>query len=445
MTDINLLGFKWCCSGDCGCSGGEHEVSSVATWEGYSRWVYSWVWCKCVSETQAGASAQVSFSNDVIIFENEYTNALHDVVSHSSTTNALCIKVNGGAFGGFFEIELNTGGKIGTAGGDVLFSQMEVAAGEKMELEHFFKAYNSSEKEGDIIAKVRFTEFITGAVIEDEDSMTAVRVLISAQVQAPDCKFRGRHKFGVYEKVGCRQYPAEPALSWVAIEGTITDEDPVLYDCFYRCPMYNSERTLKVGKGDVFYVFSIVTVEPSIVIARNVEVKSYGVPENSAGGIGMQFDMYVGPMDVSFSNIYVEEVPSLNGTHSGYFNSLYFQESWSHTVANGAGNWLCVDVRNKSGIDVAALTNSLFRVNDAGLLVDDEKYSWRNGHIEWEVPYGWHTNDLVDCFSPFKKFAEDVKQRFTITSNGTVMIEKFNNSVMRMTNDWQYLNGVRVK
>ena len=181
------------------------------------------------------------------------------------------------------------------------------------------------------------------------------------------------------------------------------------------------------------------------MIASNVVVKTYGVPENSAGGIGMQFDHYVGPMDVSFSNIYVEEVPSLNGTHSGYFNSLSFQESWSHTVANGAGNWLCVDVLNKSGIDVAALTNSLFRVNDAGLLVDDEKYSWRNGHIEWEIPYGWHTNDLVDCFSPFKIFAEDVRQRFTITSNGTVTIEKFNNSVMRMTNDWQYLNGVRVK
>ena len=139
MTDINLLGFKWCCSGNCGCSGGEHEVSCIATWEGYSRWVYSWVWCNCVSETQAGASAQVSFSNDVIIFENEYTNALHDVVSHSSTTNALRIKANGGAFGGFLEIELNAGGKIGTVGGDVLFSQMEVAAGETIELELFLR------------------------------------------------------------------------------------------------------------------------------------------------------------------------------------------------------------------------------------------------------------------------------------------------------------------
>ena len=286
---------------------------------------------------------------------------------------------------------------------------------------------------------------MTGTVIEDEDSMTAVRVRISVQVEAPECKFRDRHKFGVCEKVGCRQYPSKPALSWVATEGSITDDEPVLYDCFYRCPMYNSERTLKVVKGDVFYVFSIVTVEPSIIVARNVEVVSYGIQENSAGGIGMKCDLFVGPMDVSFSNIYVEEVPCLNGTHSGYFDSLYFKDAWSHTVANGAGNWLCVDVLNKCGRDVAAWTNSLYRVNDAGLFVDDENCSWRNGHIEWEVPYGWHTNDVVDCFSPLKKFAEDVRQRFLITSNGTVTIEKFGNSVMRMTNDWQYLNGVRVK
>ena len=25
MTDINLLGFKWCCSGDCGCDGQERR------------------------------------------------------------------------------------------------------------------------------------------------------------------------------------------------------------------------------------------------------------------------------------------------------------------------------------------------------------------------------------------------------------------------------------
>ena len=75
MTDINLLGFKWCCSGDCGCSGGEHEVSGIATWEGYSRWVYSWVWCLCgsgnYSDEEETNAVNLSLSVPRVIFTND--------------------------------------------------------------------------------------------------------------------------------------------------------------------------------------------------------------------------------------------------------------------------------------------------------------------------------------------------------------------------------------
>ena len=75
MTDINLLGFKWCCSGDCGCDGGEHEVSGVATWEGYSRWVYSWVWCLCSSgnypDEEEAHAVNLSLSVPRVIFTND--------------------------------------------------------------------------------------------------------------------------------------------------------------------------------------------------------------------------------------------------------------------------------------------------------------------------------------------------------------------------------------
>ena len=75
MTDINLLGFKWCCSGDCGCDGGEHEVSGVATWEGYSRWVYSWVWCLCSSgnypDEEETHAVNLSLSVPRVIFTND--------------------------------------------------------------------------------------------------------------------------------------------------------------------------------------------------------------------------------------------------------------------------------------------------------------------------------------------------------------------------------------
>ena len=75
MTDIKPLGFKWCCSGNCGCSGGEHEVSGIATWEGYSRRVYSWVWCLCCSgnypDEEETNAVNLSLSVPRVIFTND--------------------------------------------------------------------------------------------------------------------------------------------------------------------------------------------------------------------------------------------------------------------------------------------------------------------------------------------------------------------------------------
>ena len=75
MTDIKPLGFRWCCSGNCGCSGGEHEVSGMATWEGYSRWVYSWVWCLCGSgnypDEEETNAVNLSLSVPRVIFTND--------------------------------------------------------------------------------------------------------------------------------------------------------------------------------------------------------------------------------------------------------------------------------------------------------------------------------------------------------------------------------------
>jgi hypothetical protein len=396
-------------------------------------------------ETDGGAKISVSFKNDVIIFENSYTNAPNDVVPLRSTVNTLRVSAYGGEYGGVLEIDVDDGNRLVWCDGDILMSPIEIAAGGREELRIDYTACTNSETINDIVVSVRFSEHFSGVVINDTATMTAVRVRLSAQVEAPECDLRDRHKFGIYEKVGCRQYPSSPQLSWVPIDGTITSDESIFYDCFYQCPIHKAERSLKVGKDSVFYLFDINVVEPSLVISRNVEAISYGLSENSAGGIGMTSDLYIGPMDVSFSNIFVEEVPSTKGTRSGYFNSSYFQGAWYHSVANGAGRWLYVDVSNKSGSDVAAWTNRLLRMNDAGLLVEDTQYSWRNGHIEWEVPYGWHTNSLEESYAPYKRFAEDVRQRFQITTDGTVAVEKFGNIVMRMTNDWQFLNGVRVR
>ena len=50
MADITSLGFRWCCNASCNCSGNEHELFSVVSWEGYTTWFYSWIYCGCICD-----------------------------------------------------------------------------------------------------------------------------------------------------------------------------------------------------------------------------------------------------------------------------------------------------------------------------------------------------------------------------------------------------------
>ena len=424
MTDINLLGFKWCCSGDCGCDGGEHEVSGVATWEGYSRWVYSWVWCTCVSETQAGAKVEVSFANDVIIFENEYTNALYDVVSHSSTTNALRIKVDGGAYGGLLEIELDDGGRLGTFGGDVLFSQMEVVAGEALELEHFFKAYKSSENEDDIIAKVRFTEFMTGAVIEDEDSMTAVRVAVMADADWPLNKVR--HVFGPQETAVIRYYPND-------LQNVLWDIGGALHSGNLMPYLASDEPTnvsATVSVGDSSFSFRLTTIAPEGLDAiacraftdDDWRLRTGSIPKHGDVAVGMAVELRLMPDYVSFKNVFLQEGECEATNIDGFFVP-YSAALESHGETQGALTEVGVsDLQNYAGNDLSAA--------DFGAI----PVQLDNGSFMYNITNYWYVKKSGDVFVR-KNFLSIESQKFSLTVNGDLSVQKYGCIVQRGTNN----------
>jgi hypothetical protein len=52
------------------------------------------------------------------------------------------------------------------------------------------------------------------------------------------------------------------------------------------------------------------------------------------------------------------------------------------------------------------------------------------------------TSGMAD---PYKIMKFNAEQRFEITDNGDVSVEKLGNIVIRTTNNWYYLNGVRVQ
>jgi hypothetical protein len=231
-SDITSLGFRWCCNESCNC-GGEHEhyLNGLVSWEGYTTWLGSWVYCACMVgdavETDGGAKISVSFKNDVIIFENSYTNAPNDVVPLRSTVNTLRVSAYGGEYGGVLEIDVDDGNRLVWCDGDILMSPIEIAAGEREELRIDYTACANSETINDIVAGVRFSEYFSGAVIDDTATMTAVRLAIEAEALWP--KNKTRHKFGPQETMSIRIYPSEVQNVVWEIEGDLRSGSFISY------------------------------------------------------------------------------------------------------------------------------------------------------------------------------------------------------------------------
>ena len=74
-SDITSLGFRWCCNASCNCGGDhEHYLNGLVSWEGYTTWLGSWVYCACAeddsSEEESEPPVSLSLSIPRVIFTN---------------------------------------------------------------------------------------------------------------------------------------------------------------------------------------------------------------------------------------------------------------------------------------------------------------------------------------------------------------------------------------
>ena len=74
-SDITSLGFRWCCNASCNCGGDhEHYLDGLVSWEGYTTWLGSWVYCACAeddsSEEESDPPISLSLSIPRVIFTN---------------------------------------------------------------------------------------------------------------------------------------------------------------------------------------------------------------------------------------------------------------------------------------------------------------------------------------------------------------------------------------
>jgi hypothetical protein len=429
------------CAWDCACEGCTLGGFTF-DYEGYSL-DFGGIHCGCSvgdgeDDTQEDASVSVSFSEGAIIFENQYETSPSVFVGLQSTTTTVACAANGGPNGGMVYFTITGEDKLCKINGEELPYTRQLLPNENINFEIKYTGKEASVDENDVEIKATFTENGTNRIITDEAELTVICVEFVPEVSAPANECYNRHVCGVGEILQCFQSPATPKVEWL-----LSNNSRMRMINKFVCPLLPMEKPIVAKCKGASYIPLISVIAPSGIKAQNVGYEVMNVSSNEAGGLVLAMDLYVMPLEVSFSRISIEEVPCDVGVRSGYFSRQEFSSMWCHSRENGAGNWINVEKDNFIGRDRAGITNELFRIHSSGILIDDEDYEWTDGRLEWDVPYGWNEKDtggeIVEC----GRFAEDVKQVMVIFSDGRFGVRKHSNVVIRYADGRVYLNGVQ--
>ena len=170
----------------------------------------------------------------------------------------------------------------------------------------------------------------------------------------------------------------------------------------------------------------LTCIAPSKIMAEILYCVAGPSMTGQGGGVGMELVTILLPTNVCFANIEVIEVPSMEGSHTGYFSDPVWSNLWYHTTDNGAGTWDEVADDNSCGSDYAGI----------GLCSSP----WEpGGLISWVIPNAWRPCGGGEQDS---QIFFTTSQVFQITVNGTVTVSKLGNSVTRTTNDVITSTGV---
>ena len=403
------------------------------------------------TETDNAPRLSVSFSRQAVIFEDAYEDEPGVTKPRRSSRVRITVDAYGGEYGGVLSVSAANLGKLTPIGGGVT---MPIHYGLASE-EHFYVTgvYEGAEASGstnDVTLSGTFTEYFTSQQHQSDDSLTVVRVELRPHVIAPNNDSLNRHRYGVRELVRYVQEPLAPAVMWNPVGGGAI-ETVGLHD-YYRCPLYGCENPLRAGIGATVYPFNIEVVEPEGMESKAFDtvVCSNTVHKGEAGGIGMKLYLYVTPLDVSFSEIAVQEVPCFTYTVEGYFRNPYFNGVFAHTGGQwgaGAGRWSNVNVADNRlrFYDTAAYETKIPWLTPSGAPTTNPACAWTEGHAYMDTPLGWNVKDTSGNTPPYKQFGENLQQVFRIDRHGRVGVFKLDNGVTRTTNDVMTIFGPRTE
>ena len=366
-----------------------------------------------------------------VLFEDRYENTPGSWVEKNSSSVTLTVTAYGGVNGATLSV-IGTGlSRLEHAGGNSFPSRpIPVPPGCDVTYDIVYEGLEASGGANDIRVNASVTDGMTGASRTDSAAITSIRVELVAEKAAPDAPTcTNRHRYGVGEKVMCRKFPSSVALNWR------TNHEMVQFnvdDTFFWCPSWSGSYSIVASVGDAEYPILFPVLEPTVV-CRAAQWDGY-VSENSlgiAGDIKMYLFYYVEPLTVSFEGLLMQEVPvEEESPHDGYFEQDIPGFPRSHNVyPGGAGLWWPVS------------TNAYWRRDTVQTPLSFPQ-PWSEGWISWRIPMGW--------ISPLYTLADTVKpnpvtrQRYEITSEGTVSIIKSNHEIKRSVFNNIWLDGVKI-
>ena len=436
------LHFSYGCDGFCLCGG--CSARGYYGYEGY-RIGCSGGSCGCSwyddddrhgeddpDDPEPTPGVSVSFSKSAVIFEDAYTNMPGEVVQWQSTTTKLTLEAHGGMKGGTATFTFTNKDKL--IGPDIPTS-ITVPAGHCKTYEFTYRGNLPSGSEEDITVHGEFHENNPeegGQPLTSDDELTSVKVVLEADENAPDSEASNfRHKYGVFEQVNFRHYPSTASVSWsFSAEAYYIS----VAEGHFFCTPRGDHGTAEVSSGGVTYVSNFDIVEPQVVATNARANASTDVsPVNGeAGHLLLCLDVYVTPFYVSFKGLNIQEVPdeSQSGLHDGYYDDRSKGGPWSHVAGeHTAGQWNEVNAAGYFGMDRAGRAS---------------RYDppWVQGSKTWSIPMAWSPEPddrFMQMFSP-----NPTSQHFSISSNGTFRIEKFNHWAERPIHGSILVDGIPI-
>ena len=391
------------------------------------------------NEPPVSASVSVSFSQAALFYEEAYTNEPGVVVSRRVSTNATCsCSVSGGQYGGVFNLSCGGFDRLLHVAGDTLPNgTVEVSAGETRTWLAVYAPLEHSLSENDVSAVVTFNEYMTGETHSSTAQLTVVELKLEPQATKEGCE--NRHLVGVREIVNCYAHPH--VGQWGETGGGELVFRLGVHN--YTCPLVSDGSMLYYSCDGSRYDFDLTIVEPSAIVGVPQFAYNFGVATNHAGGAGMRLQLHVLPDTVSFEGIAMEEVPSMEGTHQGYFSNVFFQSVWCHTTGMGAGKWVNVKSDNLYGKDDVCMGEELPReLINGEMTYNLLEGSWSRGLLVWNTIWGWSERNSSIGDPPAKEMTNPCNQTFTFAIDGTLAISKFQHAVSRGTNNVIRLDGV---